>query len=104
MNKSVLKILLFIFIAVWCFTIPAKADDKAPLTERVENAASVSINSSGISLKVNSDKVERFYIFSITGQLVKTVDVDAGITQTVDLPKGCYIIKCSFWSKKVLVK
>lgn len=45
-----------------------------------------------------------FQIYSITGQLVKTVDVSAGSVLTVDLPTGCYIVKCSKWSKKIIVR
>lgn len=45
-----------------------------------------------------------FQIYSITGQLVKTVEVSAGVQSTVDLPTGCYIVKCSKWSKKIVVR
>ena len=80
------------------------ADERTHTSERLENVASVVVNTSGISLRVNTEKIERFHIFSITGQLVKAVDVEPGITLNVELPRGCYIIKCSYWSKKVLVK
>lgn len=45
-----------------------------------------------------------FAIYSITGQLVKQVDVAGGSTLSVDLPTGCYIVKCAKWSKKIVVK
>ncbi|ROT07843.1 T9SS C-terminal target domain-containing protein [Muribaculaceae bacterium Isolate-104 (HZI)] len=68
-----------------------------------ENAV-MTASSSGITLSVRSEKKIRFYIYSITGQLIKTVDVVAGESEYVDLNRGCYIVKCSDWSKKVLVK
>lgn len=45
-----------------------------------------------------------FAIYSITGQLVKQVDVAAGSAVSVDLPTGCYIVKCAKWSKKIVVR
>lgn len=45
-----------------------------------------------------------FAVYSITGQLVKNVDVAAGTTVNIDLPTGCYIVKCAKWSKKIIVK
>lgn len=43
-----------------------------------------------------------FHIFSITGQLVKTVVLQSE-TARIELPRGCYVIKSGRWSKKVLV-
>jgi len=44
-----------------------------------------------------------FEIYSITGQRVKSVTVE-NTSVKVDLPKGCYIVRCARWSKKVIVK
>lgn len=44
-----------------------------------------------------------FQIFSITGQLVRTVNL-TDETLRVELPRGCYIIKCGRWSKKIMVR
>lgn len=44
-----------------------------------------------------------FEVYSITGQKVKSVAVDSGSVK-VELPKGCYIVRCPQWSKKVIVK
>lgn len=55
----------------------------------------------GIKLVAESEIT--FDIYSITGQRVKSISVDSG-TKQVDLPKGCYIVRCSQWSKKVIVK
>lgn len=66
--------------------------------------ASVIAGSDGIALTVADEKPEKFHIYSITGQLVKTIEVGAGGSERVELPRGCYIVKCSRWSKKVMVK
>lgn len=79
--------------------------DETVASQRMDtDIASVSASSTGITLSVKGEKAERFYVFSITGQLVKTIDVDAAGVRTVELPRGCYIVKCSHWSKKVMVK
>lgn len=46
--------------------------------------------------------VYHFQIYSITGRLEKTFSLRDG-SQTVDLPQGCYIVRCEKWSKKVIV-
>jgi len=51
----------------------------------------------------NSDAI--FSIYSITGQLIKTVKVSSDQRTSIDVPKGFYIVKCSNqWSRKVVVK
>lgn len=46
--------------------------------------------------------VYHFQIYSITGRLEKSFSLRDG-SQTVDLPQGCYIVRCEKWSKKVIV-
>lgn len=106
-----MKRLLFCIFAMFLINFSsadafASDDDNQHLTsERLEKEiATVSPTSSGITLTVNGENVERFYIFSITGQLVKTVDVESSEVLSVELPRGCYIVKCAHWSKKVMVK
>lgn len=57
----------------------------------------------GLELVVTDDSRETFMIYSITGQLVKSVEVERE-SRHVELPQGCYIVKCSKWAKKVVVK
>lgn len=45
-----------------------------------------------------------FTVYSITGQIVKSVSVANGSSMTINLPKGFYIVKCDYWSRKVVVK
>ena len=52
----------------------------------------------------NSDNESTFSVYSITGQIVKSVSVPGGTTATINLPKGFYIVKCEYWSRKVIVK
>ncbi|MCM1292828.1 MAG: hypothetical protein NC230_04525 [Bacteroides sp.] len=43
-----------------------------------------------------------FQIFSITGQLLKKVQLCDSVL-AIEMPKGCYIIRCEAWVKKAIV-
>ncbi len=58
--------------------------------------------SGGIEITISDDSKHEFYIYSITGQMVKAVTLSE--TSVIDLPQGCYIIKCESWSKKIVVR
>lgn len=45
----------------------------------------------------------RFEIYSITGQLVKSVTVTSAPVK-IELPKGFYIVKCDSWTRRVMLK
>ncbi len=56
-----------------------------------------------IELIVSIEETTTFYIYSITGQLIKTITVSSGNT-IVELPRGYYIVKCEKWSKQAVVR
>lgn len=43
-----------------------------------------------------------FQIYAITGQLIKRIQLTDTAT-TIEIPQGCYIVKCESWVKKVIV-
>ena len=43
-----------------------------------------------------------FQVYSITGQLVKKFVVSES-SLAIEVPQGCYIIKCESWTKKAVV-
>ncbi len=69
------------------------------------NAAQPTIKASAgsITLSVSLDETVQFHIYSITGQAIKTVNLHQG-SLLVELPRGYYVVKCSYWSKTVIVK
>ncbi len=67
--------------------------NRAPLLKAVAN---------GIEITVRDGVARRFYIYSITGQVIKSVEVAECVT--VQLPQGYYIVKCSDWAKKIVVR
>lgn len=82
-------------------TTPIISDEiiSSPLIEQ----PSISTSSGCIILTAPTDKTIKFYIYSITGQIIKTVSVSSG-ELIVELPKGYYIVKCENWSKQAIVR
>lgn len=66
-------------------------------------SASLRVVRGHIELTAQQGHTYTFQIYSITGQLVKSVTVTSG-TETIALPQGYYIVKCSEWSKKAVVR
>ena len=70
-----------------------------------ENSATVVGGAGCMTIDNYESDIElTFSIYSITGQVVKSVSVGEGTSTTVNLPKGFYIVKCEYWSRKVIVK
>ncbi|MDE6248676.1 MAG: T9SS type A sorting domain-containing protein [Paramuribaculum sp.] len=68
-------------------------------------AESVATVTTGVGeMTISTDQTQRFYVFSITGQMIKSLEISAGEQKTIELPNGCYIVKCAQWSKKVVVR
>lgn len=80
------------------------ASDSATAQQRIETVANASGGTGRISFTAgNSDAV--FHIYSITGQLLKTVRLSADGHASIDMPKGFYVVRCNGqWSRKVIVK
>lgn len=76
--------------------------------ERIEATASQPATAAGEQGRIvlsagTADAV--FSVYSITGQLMRTVKVPAGTSVTVDVPRGFYVVKhVGHWSRKVIVK
>ncbi len=71
-------------------------------SDAVESVLTVKPVGGGVQITVNDTDSHQFYIYSITGQMIKSVTVSE--SAVVDLPQGCYIIKCKQWSKKIVVR
>lgn len=70
---------------------------------QIEAAEQVAAQPADGGLLLTASLPTAFEVYSITGQLVKRVEVEAG-SEKVELPNGCYIVRCPRWSKKVIVK
>ena len=64
-----------------------------------ENAPEVKVYSGGIEIIVKPESgTYNFRVYSITGQVVKRLKLSEG-SERIELPQGCYIVKCEAWTK-----
>lgn len=95
-------------MAAFAMMAPAShASERNGISEYVSSvsiptAPTMEVTHSGIEL-TSYRNVTRFSIYSITGQIIKSVEVSDG-TVTVELPKGYYIVKCDEWVKRVVIR
>ena len=104
--KRIIAIFLLVTAALLPCTIVATLASAMPATS-VENVGSgaSAYGGNGRIVLVAGSRDTQFSIYSVTGQLIKTVRVNADQRLSVDVPKGFYVVKCSGqWSRKVVVK
>lgn len=88
----------------FCMAFASAGSSYVFATEHIEEV-SVQTKAAPVNggIEVSSTEQTTFEVYSITGQQVKSVTV-SNESQTIELPKGCYIVRCPQWSKKVIVK
>lgn len=102
------RLLLIIAIIFGTYTISSADNNIAPSSNegRISSVTMQPIlkSSTGHLIIHNpDDKTISFQIYSITGQVIKTVTASTGET-IVDLPHGYYIVKCNEWAKQVIIR
>lgn len=102
-----MKKVLAILIALCAVTAVPVAVGAAQPSSRIENAGSEpqAQGGKGTVTLIAGDEDATFRLYSVTGQLLRTVKVSAQGRVTIDMPKGFYLVKCAgHWSHKVVVK
>lgn len=69
-----------------------------------KEAVEMTVGSGSIELTSNVEGRVTLFVYSITGKMVKSVELENGVTIKVDLSNGLYILKCGKWSRKVMIK
>lgn len=101
MNRF-LSILLIAIAAVLPFGETAFAA-QAPRQELASSEPTLSTRRGAIEISCPADgRTYTFQIYAITGQLLKRVQITDS-SMTIELPQGCYIVKCGAWVKKAIV-
>ncbi len=96
--------ILFICVALSVTVAWAAAPVALPAVENVSIPATVRAAEGRIVLSAGTSDAT-FGIYSITGQLLRTVRIAAESHTTIEMPKGFYIVRCNgSWSRKVVVK
>lgn len=106
--KRKMRRLLYILVALMAVggmqAIPVP-DNFLPQRVETANPGPVAQGAEGRIVFIAGSSDATFNVYSITGQLVKVVRVNAEQRTSVDFPKGFYIVKCSNqWSRKVVVR
>lgn len=81
----------------------ASVTDNGVQQELTSPTVTVKVGQGQVELTACGDELVKFNIYSITGQLVKSVSFANG-SIVVELPRGLYIVKCDKWSKQIVVK
>lgn len=99
------KLLIALTLLVGCgsFMIESMQASNVVRQEVTASEPSVMARRGAIDIACPADgKAYTFQIFSITGQLIKKVQLCDGRT-SIDLAKGCYVVRCEVWVKKIVV-
>lgn len=104
MRKYSIAILLSFVASVFQAEAAIATDSKRPDVD-VENATQPGAKSTGSTIELNCGERTnvKFEIYSITGQLIKTITVAQGSVK-IELPKGFYIVKCENWTRRMMLK
>lgn len=93
--------MLVALLAFGSVAVSAQSHSGAQISA-VEETTAIKPVGGGVEISSSDDVARRYYVFSITGQTVKSGEVVG--SAIVELPRGCYIVKCAGVSKKVVVK
>lgn len=103
MNKKILSTLL---MAIF-FLGSSQIADAVPAIEIIENdiqKISISVNEGSI-LRITGAAGQELYIYNITGVRVMSLKIDgADKSYSLNLPKGCYIIKVGKVVRKISIR
>ena len=96
-----------IFVAVM-LVAGASAGMQSFASERIEHidtaGPQIRVADGALELTAPDNAATRFEIYSITGQLVKAVELQAARAERIELPQGCYIVRTPGRSQKIVVK
>ena len=98
------KILLIVLPLMLVFA-PAFAMEYADNENIENNMSAVAIAVSGNTVRVSGTNGEDIEVFNLTGVKITTIKTDTtGKTFTVNLPKGCYLLKIGKVVRKISIR
>lgn len=107
MHKSILKIaatllLLSVVGVPFAHAVPTYAMEQSQQSDKKN--AEAKLISGGIELTAGTAE-ERILIYSIAGNLVKDITLRPGSESVIiELKAGCYVVRGTDWSKKLIVR
>ena len=100
-----MKKILLILLTLMLVFAPAFATDMTDNDGIETSVSSISIVASGNAVKITGANGEDIEIFNLTGTKVTTIKTDTtGKTYSVNLPKGCYLVKIGKVVRKISIR
>lgn len=101
-----MKRLLMILVLLAGLAVPSAGMFVTPSSEVAGAVVEPSVKVLHHTIEIHNPTSQslHFYIYSITGQMIKELTVDQSETATVELPAGCYIVRCETGTRKVVVR
>lgn len=84
-------------------TVAQPAGAEAPRVSEAVAQPVVKVVRGHVEIHLPGDESRQVQVYALTGQLVKTVEVQPGVT-VLELPAGYYIVKCDRLSQRVIVR
>jgi hypothetical protein len=103
MNAFRISILAIVLAASACGVGTARAMEVPGASVEVVSQPTVKVVGSQVEITLNGDEARQVVVYALTGQVVKTVTIQPGVT-TIELPAGYYIVKCDRLSQRVIVR
>ena len=98
------KILLIVLPLMLVFA-PAFAMEYADNENIENNMSAVAIAVSGNTVRVSGTNGEDIEVFNLTGAKITTIKTEStGKTYSVNLPKGCYLVKIGKVVRKISIR
>lgn len=99
--KKLLTI-LFVSLLTFGYAVQTSASGLIELIEMYDNAISVTVR--GSVLHVSGAAGQMLYVYNVAGVRVKSIRVEGDDKQySLNLPKGCYIIKVGDMVRKIAI-
>ena len=103
MYKRLFSYFLMVFMLM-SVPMTSSATSAVEIVENDFQAITISINSESV-LRVTGAAGEILYIYNITGVRVMSIKVDgADKSYSLNLPKGCYIVKVGKMVRKISIR
>ncbi len=104
-NAKMMKKYLTILMSLILISAPTAVYAQSELDGVEVSLSGISVTASGSSVRVSGANGETLEIFNITGVKVATVRIDSDDkTFTLNLPKGCYLLKIDKVVRKISIK
>lgn len=98
------RLLLYITLSLAIGITAIASHDIESIDREITFTTSVRASQGHIILSSSESRPITFHIYSIIGQLVKSVTVSSESETIIEMPRGYYIVKCEKWTKQVIVK